>query len=29
MFVSLVKLNEAIFNALNENLEDIQQLSIY
>jgi hypothetical protein len=29
MFINLVKLNEAIFNALNENLEDIQQISIY
>jgi hypothetical protein len=29
MFINLVKLNEAIFNTLNENLEDIQHMSIY
>lgn len=29
MFVNLVKLNDAIYNAFLDNLEDIQQISIY
>lgn len=29
MFMNLVKLNEAIYEALSDNLEDIQTISIY
>jgi hypothetical protein len=29
MFINLVKLNDAIYNAFVDNLEDIQQISIY